>query len=125
LRLLEAKIFPLGNMACFPLPPIPAQHSEARVLSYPADMTRPDLTLKMTGANGSESIEHRTVEIQGSPRRRRAAPRLSRSSHGAARHRRRPSAAPAKRARALVDILGQAREHHALFRYPRCADDVV
>ena len=33
-------------------------------MSYPADMTRLDLTLKMTGADGSESIEHRTVEIQ-------------------------------------------------------------
>ena len=30
-------------------------------------MTRPDLTLKMTGADGSESIEHRTVEIQDHP----------------------------------------------------------
>jgi hypothetical protein len=36
-------------------------------LSYPADMTRLDLTLKMTGADGSESIQHRTVEIQDRP----------------------------------------------------------
>ena len=30
-------------------------------------MTRLDLTLKMTGADGSESIEHRTVQIQDHP----------------------------------------------------------
>jgi len=32
-------------------------------LSYPVGMTRLDLTLKITGADGSESTEHRTVEI--------------------------------------------------------------
>jgi hypothetical protein len=30
---------------------------------YPVGMTRLDLTLKITGADGSESTEHRTVEI--------------------------------------------------------------
>jgi hypothetical protein len=36
-------------------------------LSYPVGMTRLDLTLKMIGADGSESTEHRTVEIPDHP----------------------------------------------------------
>ena len=36
-------------------------------MSYPWDMTRLDLTLKMTGADGSERIERRTVEIRDHP----------------------------------------------------------
>ena len=94
-------MFPLGNMACSPLPPIPA------------DMTRLDLTLQ--DDRRGRKRKHRTP-CRGNPgSRRRAAPRLSRSSYEAVRHRRRPSAAPAKRACGLVEILGQAREHHALF----------
>jgi hypothetical protein len=37
-------------------------------LSYPVG-TRLDLTLKMTGADGSESTEHRNRGNPGSPRR--------------------------------------------------------
>jgi len=32
---------------------------------------------------------------------------------------------PGKTSERLVEITGQAREHHALFRYPQCADDVA
>ena len=57
-------MFPLGNKACSALPPIPLSNNKnAGDLSYPAGMTRLDLTLKMIDADGSESLEHCTGEI--------------------------------------------------------------
>ena len=88
-------------------------------------MRRLDLTLKMTGADGSESIEHRTVQIQDHPDAG-ALHRVFHVLHTELRVTTGDQALPRQNERArLVEILGQAREHRALFRYPQCADDVA
>jgi hypothetical protein len=63
----KAGIFPYGNKAWSP----PSTHScptkkKLEALNYPVGMTRLDLTLKITGVDGSESTERPTMEsVQG------------------------------------------------------------
>jgi integrase len=59
----KAGIFPYGNKAWSP----PSTHScptkkKLEALNYPVGMTRLDLTLKITGVDGSESTERPTME---------------------------------------------------------------
>jgi hypothetical protein len=78
----------------------------------------------MTGADGSGSIEHRTVEIRITPTPARCTASFmffTRNCVSPPETRR----GPGKTSERVVEILGQAREHHAFFRYPQCADDVA
>jgi hypothetical protein len=74
-------------------------------------MTRLYLTLKMTGAEGTESIEHRTVEIPDHADAG-ALHRVFHVLHTELRVTAGDQALPRQNERArLVEILGQAHEH--------------
>jgi len=87
-------------------------------------MTRLDLTLKMTGADGSENIEHRTVEIQDHPDAG-ALHCAFHVLHTELRVTAGDQALPRQNERAAWLKFSGTPASIIRFRYPQCADDVA